>query len=262
MQDFSKITDSIFSLLQQQLIPKVMNHLQAMERDLEITSPQKEDAKNIREQYLKTVYQLATECLCSGLIALIPQAGIWISNNPKPTEQWQWIISPFVSEIMGRTCTSIALAENDQLYIGLYIDYENMEVASGVYGEGAYYDNQIFSCHENRLNANSSVMNFTIGNFTTEAMNFIKLLQEKTGCQPMYNHHATNINAYLLSVAQGEADLVIASGFQYLDVAASICIAQQANAVVTDWSGNTDKLLTGEELICCNKKMWQQIQEL
>ncbi|MCC6288211.1 MAG: hypothetical protein IT249_10035 [Chitinophagaceae bacterium] len=261
--DYTKVTDDLFEVLESGLLAGILERMQAMGADL-AALPHDKAREELRQQRHTEINDFAANCLAKALPGIAPEATPWFKDEPQPTSEWQWILCPFTSNLMGKTYTGIALAQNNQPRIGLYVDYGEGAVTTGVEGEGAFCNDIQYLCGNKILNAQSRVMQFIIppGKPGRQYIKLIKSLWNTTDCKMLNNVVAQNIAAYMISVAKGTQELVIATGFSYHDIAAAVCIAEQAGAVVTDFNGTREKLFTGEEMICCNKRIAEQIKKV
>ncbi len=249
MLNYSNIADRLFKLLEKVIIPEALT---------QITLREEADESSNDE-----IRNMVAASLSKDLPLILPGASVWFKNETKPNNEIIWIVSPYESHIMGKTITSIALSENENLTIGIYVDFSEGRVITGVKNEGAFCDQEQYHCNNKKLSQDTSVMQFVTlpGGPGKVYVQSIMSLQDSFGFTMRYNNIAENIGTYMIFVAQGIEGLVLATGFNYHDVAATICIAEHAGAVVADFNGGQAGLLSGDAMLCCNKEIAGQIQQ-
>lgn len=267
--DYTKITDEVFDILNA-FIPEVFEAHQQFEKEI-AALPQDHHLPENAQQYdaLRTkqkenIAAIITGRLNNSLPGIVEGAALWYKGTERPEAERVWVISPYEFDIMGRSIVSIALQHKEKLEIGIFANFTDAEVITGAIGEGAEIDNEKITVNNKKLSAEAVVMKFVIppASIRGTYAAFTVPISRKFDFLPMSNKVAENLPPYLTLVARGKVDLVLATGFRYHDVAAAICIAEHAGAIVTDFSGNRDGLYTGESLICCNETIYAQIKEL
>lgn len=200
------------------------------------------------------------------LSAILPKVAFWVKGKLCPTASMVWVINPFSATLMGGMNIGVALLEKDELRMGLLWDLKNQLMYSAVAGEGASNGNHPISVASRRLSAESRAMNYVIGTerkLSSHHASLITALRKKFGYALFINTLEENICETICAVACGEDDFSYGYGlFQYPAIAAAICIAEQAGAVITDFSGGREKLFAGEEFFCSNKSIHLQFLEL
>lgn len=259
---FSAITDQIFSINDSKIFPTIVEFLNNnMGISSEIINSQQAESsiENIvlfREVIL-SIYK-------KELNKILPDAAFWVKGKMKPTTRFTWIISPFEYNIMGSCFFSLALMSDEDLVIGIYVDLKSEKVITGVKNEGSSCDTMNYNVNCHSLKNESSIMVFTIPptNLEGDITTLLARLKQQYCIYPIYNKVAENIPNHLCDVASGHLDIVVAARFSFHDVAAAICIVEQAGGVVTDIKGCKEGLWHGTSLICSNTKIMDALKYL
>jgi myo-inositol-1(or 4)-monophosphatase len=198
------------------------------------------------------------------LKAIVPEAGFWFSGSPPPATALKWVVSPWQNEPMASGLVSVALQKGDELLMGILANLSAIRVATAAQGSGAHEETTALKVNEHLLTSQSSNVQCFIEKRVTETpyAPLIRALRRMYNIPVQVNTVATNISVFNTKVAKGELDFTMGYHFHYPDIAASVCIAEQAGGVVTDFSGGKEKLLGGEEFFCSNPRIHQQFMEL
>lgn len=267
--NYTEITDKVFEIFNA-IIPKIFELHKQFEYEL-ASLPQNDNpllhlqqSNMTRKQQNSKVSDTVAAYLNKTLPNVVPQAALWFKGTKKPNCSSIWIISPYEFDIMGCAIMSIALQHEEKLEMSILANFTHSEVITAATGEGSQIENEKIQVDNNLLSPQASVMQFIIPPATVKGSYaaLVAPLNKKFNLRTIVNNVAENIPHYITLVARGKLDMVLATGFQYQDVAAAICIAEHSGAIVTDFSGNCNGLYSGESLICCNKNIHAQIKVL
>lgn len=259
MLSYSQIADEFF-VINNELIPQVFEKFQQSEEAMSeecMETRARESVRRNREigQYIGSVLQPA-------LLSILPGSAVWFKNQDRPEgSRYLWIVSPFESHFMGQTFSSVALAEEEDLVLGVFSNFSQREVIAGVLGEGTSSDDETFRVAAGGLSANSRMMQFVLppASEQGEYASIVAPLLRQHRFVNRVNRMPENLGYYLTLAARGELDLVLATGFHFHDLAAAICAAEQAGARVSDFQGARAGLLSGRSLVCGNPTVHRQV---
>lgn len=267
--NYSEITNEVLEILNI-IIPRAFDMHQEFEEEKqkfpELSNPHEElkrDELALKSQNLK-IAAMVSEELRNSLPALIDNVPLWFKGTEKPKAELFWVISPYEFNIMGPAIISIALEHAlYNLQIGVLANLTSGEIITGAVGQGSQMENQVFTANNNELSPQASVVQFVIPPAKAHGPNASVYLaiKNKFKVSIMTNKVAENVPYFITLVARGMVDLVMATGFQYHDVAASICIAEQAGATVFDFEDKKG-IYGGEYLACCSHVIYKQIHDV
>lgn len=218
----------------------------------------------IRRQHNEQIIALIRPMLEAQLSTIVPEAGFWFSGSPPPATALKWVVSPWQNEPLSSGLVSVALQKEDELLMGILANLSAIRVATGEQGGGAYEQDTALKVNKHLLSNRSRNVQFLMEKRISK-MPYAPLVQalRRTYNVPVQvNTVAANISVFNTQVAKGELDFTLGCHFHYPDMAASVCIAEQAGGVVTDFSGGREKLLSGEEFFCSNPLIHRQFMEL
>ncbi|HRP55541.1 inositol monophosphatase family protein [Agriterribacter sp.] len=218
----------------------------------------------IRRQHNDQIVTFIRPLLENQLKAIVPEAGFWFSGSPPPGTTLKWVVSPWQNEPMASGIVSVALQKGDELLMGILANLSRIRVATAAQGSGAHEENTALKVNERLLTSQSSNVQCFIEKRITETpyAPLVRVLRHTYNIPVQVNTVASNISVFNTDVARGELDFSMGYHFHYPDIAASVCIAEQAGGVVTDFSGGKEKLLGGEEFFCSNPLIHRQFMEL
>lgn len=218
-----------------------------------------------RERQNSALFKKTKDFFQTELNRIYPQAGIWFKHSSKPEQEYLWVVSPFVFNLMGHTFSSVALQQEDTHLLGVYFDWKELKIVTGEKGGGANIFEKTLRVSSRELNENSNYVQYVPsisagGLHKEKAMAFLirtkKLFEDFRS--PIKTRHAVNsimenVPGAMIQIASGTMDFTYAAHFDYPDVAACVAIVEEAGGLCTDFSGGKDKLYLGEELFCSNK---------
>ena len=198
------------------------------------------------------------------LSAILPEAKFWFKGEEKPDAGLSWIVSIFDYELMAPATTSVALLQEDELLLGILGNFTQLEMIAGERGGGAWMESEEFKVGKNELSDKSSNMQFFPGKGTMDSTqkSLLNTFRKKFNIQSRVNRVEQCISYNMSLVARGAMDFSLGLNFSYPDIAAVVCIVEQAGGVVSDFSGGKSKLFAGEEYFCSNPIIHSQFIEL
>lgn len=173
-------------------------------------------------------------------------------------KEYQWIIDPLdgtTNYIHGypHYSISIALAHRGQLVQGVVYDPIRNDLFVARKGQGAYLnDRRIRASTRHQLSDCLIATGFPYSDFSqlNQYLNIFSELIKKTAGLRREGSAALD----LCYVASGRVDGFWEFNLKTWDIAAGALIAQEAGAIVTDFHGNSDWLLTGD-IVAANPKI-------
>ncbi len=267
MMNYTEITDKVFDIYNA-FIPEVFALQATFEKELAALPDSSNLIDNLnksnalRKEQNEKVAGMIKGILSNTLPGIVECAALWYKGTERPKTERVWVISPYEFDIMGQSVVSVALQQEEKLEMSVFANFTSREVFTAAIGEGAQLDNKKLNVNDKQLSAQSSAMQCIIPPATVKG-NYAALvapLIRKFNIQSQVNKVAENLPYYLTLVARGEMDIVLSTGFTYHDVAAAICIAEHAGAVITDFAGGSKGLYTGESLLCCNEKIFAEVK--
>lgn len=265
------ITDQVFAYLEDKIyltIVEEWNKLGKAGKASPVTDKnphrQLEMDNLIRRQHNEQIVALIRPMLETQLSTIVPEAGFWFSGSPPPSTALKWVVSPWQNEPLSSGLVSVALQKEDELLMGILANLSAIRVATGEQGGGAYEQDTALKVNKHLLTNRSRNVQCFIEKRVSK-MPYAPLIQalRRTYNVPVQvNTVAANISVFNTQVAKGELDFTLGCHFHYPDMAASVCIAEQAGGVVTDFSGGREKLFSGKEFFCSNPLIHQQFMEL
>ncbi len=259
MPSYSQITDEFFAV-NNELIAQVFKKFQRSEEALSNLTMETYAGERVRRN--SEISELVRSNLQPALVSILPESTVWFKDQAQPkASPYLWIVSPFESHLMGQTFSSVALAKGEELVIGVFSNFSQGEVVSGVLGEGTSSDDETFRVATGELCETSRFMQFVLPPATEqgEYASVVAPLLRRHRFANQVNRVPENLGFYLTLVARGALDLVIATGFHFHDLAAAVCAAEQAGARVSDFQGGKAALYSGRSLVCGNPKIHRQV---
>lgn len=227
-----------------------------------------QDASDMEQKELalmKAFGHITQPLLAAQLKAAVPEAAFWWKGESKPGSEYVWVVSPAVYRFMHCAYTAIALMQHDELLLGLHLNYLASTITTGERGDGAATFQEIHKVNERELSTDASYLI----HHAKEVKLFPEMAQykryqkftESVSSRPAYNNVVENLSSSMIGVASNHLDFVMGSSFDFIDVAAAVGIVESAGGVVTDFSGTKEKLFSGAELFCSNRKIHEQFMK-
>ncbi|MBX2920830.1 MAG: hypothetical protein KF746_01460 [Chitinophagaceae bacterium] len=247
--NYSSITDQLFEIIENHIVGPYYN------------DPLKADTADV---WMRQTFE-------QHLPGILPEAALWMKDDAQPQDtNLLWIVNPYRKDLMGKEMTSVALAHSGTLRIGIIANFSDGEMIIAVEGEGTQLAGTETVCkvRETVLPKGNSGIRFAFPDILAQRVKshphakLILYFQEKYNLTGVLNSVPTNMTYYMTQVARGNMHFVWSTGhFSYHDIAAAICVVQQAGGIVTDFEGGDRGLYEGSSFFCSNKKLHGQFME-
>lgn len=217
--------------------------------------------------YVTYVDKTAERMLVEGLRTLLPKAGFITEENTDSTkgEIFNWIIDPldgttnFIHQVPV-FCVSIALMENEEIVAGVIYEINLDECFYAWKGGKSMLNGRIIEVSA-RTDFNTSLIAtgfpyYDYGKLDAYLQVFKEMMKSTAGLRRLGSAAAD-----MAYTAAGRFEGFYEYGLHPWDIAAGIIIVKQAGGTVTDFKGG-DKALFGKELICGNRHIHKNMQEI
>lgn len=212
------------------------------------------------------VDKTAEQMIVARLRTIVPEAGFITEEGTAGSrrEHLRWIIDPLdgtTNFVHGLPpyCVSIALAEGDEMVVGVVWEVTLRECFWAWKGSKAYLNGKEISVSKVDQLENALVaIGFSYATLAEveDYLDMIAYYQKNTdGIRRI-----GSATADLVYVACGRVDAFAQVKLAAWDVAAGALIARQAGAVVTDYSGGDDYIF-GREIIAANPMIYEAFKE-
>ncbi|HRO46092.1 inositol monophosphatase family protein [Agriterribacter sp.] len=273
--DVKYITDEVFNFLDRTALPRILDMFGSEafageKQRLRTQEPNPhqwiERQAALQKEQNAQVADLTRSLLSASLPGILPEASLWFKGDGRPANELLWVVSPFEFALMAPATVSIALQQADDLLMGILCTVTETEVSitTGEKDDGSWTEDRKLTVNQHTLSSASANMQFMLtGNKLPENCSGRLLsLRKQYAISTMTNNRSENISHYMNSVANGSIDFCLGFNFSYHDIAAAICIVEQAGGIVTDFSGGRKKLYSGESFFCSNKAIHRQFMDL
>jgi len=211
--------------------------------------------------YVSYVDLEAEKKLVKELSGIIPDAAFITEEGTieESSGRYRWIIDPldgttnFIHGIPAYSI-SIALADNNDIQLGVILDVSSGEMFWAYKNGGAWLnDNKISVSEAEKLEDSLIATGFPFKDYNSLSnyMNCLEYFISNTQGVRRIGSAAIDL-AY---VACGRFDAFFEYGLNIWDVAAGIVIITEAGGIVSDYSGNREKL-NGKEMIASNNSLY------
>lgn len=220
-----------------------------------------------KQNFVTEVDRKAEEILVSGLLELMPEAGVIAEEgtNKQQGERFDWIVDPLdgtTNFIHGTFpfAISVGCTDHREVVAGVVYEFGMDEYFYGWKGGGAWLNGKVIRVSEvPRVNQSLIATGFPYTNFTYLEQ-FMRSMDHF-----MHNSHglrrlgsAATDMAY---VACGRYDAFYEYGLNPWDVAAGMLLVREAGGAVSDFAGQEDPLFA-EHILCSNKLIYKELQSL
>jgi myo-inositol-1(or 4)-monophosphatase len=205
--------------------------------------------------------------LVQQLKGIVPQASFITEENTveRREARLQWIIDPLdgTTNFMHGIppyAVSVALAEGEQLLVGVVYEVTAGECFAAWKGGGAFLNQQPIRVSENALLKNSiTATGFPPGGFKRMENYFTTLQHLFVNSRAVRRLGSAAVD--IAYVACGRFDAFYEYELNAWDVGGASLIVQEAGGVVSDFAGG-NKFLFGKEIIACNQNFYAEFRKL
>lgn len=272
MENITAITDKVFEYLDAVVMPQIFDLLECekflLQRE-QVHKQQLETWKEVNElaalqqEQNKETQQLCRNLLKDFLTSIVPNSVCWFKKEERPQNELFWVISPFEYALMAPATVSIALQQNNELLLGLLIRSDDFGTAiiTGEKGSGSFSGDKEYKVNHNLLSTSSIGMQVVPNGIKVNEniSSILMRLRREFNVHTIVNRLTENASSYICDVASGDADFALGVNCCYHDIAAAACIAEQAGAVIIDFSGSKAGLCSGEGFFCSNSLIYKEI---
>jgi len=213
--------------------------------------------------YVTYVDRQSERIIVNGLRSVINDAGFLTEEKTESetNKNYQWIIDPLdgtTNFIHNVPCfsTSIALALNNEIVVGVIYDIIQNEIFYAWKDGGAFMNDKPIKVSETKdLNSSLLATGFPYYDYDKldQYIEFLKFTMRQTRGIRRLGSAAID----LAWVACGRFDGFYEYGLNPWDVAAGIILVKEAGGVATDFNGENN-LLFGKEIITTNKNIFPE----
>ena len=209
---------------------------------------------------------LLRSLLDSFLSGLLPGASLWFKGDERPENELLWVVSPFEFALMAPATVSVVLQQADNLLMGILctVTETGVSITTGEKDDGSWTGDRKLAVNTHTLSSTSANMQFilTRNKLAGNCSGRLLRVRRQYDISTMTNNLSENISHHICAVANGSLDFCLGFDFSYHDIAAAICIVEQAGGIVTDFSGGREKLYSGKSFFCSNKTIHRQFMEI
>ncbi|GAB4199114.1 MAG: inositol monophosphatase family protein [Bacteroidia bacterium] len=231
-----------------------------------------EESKNFDKSNIqhKNTYDLVSyvdiqteKYLTEQLSCLFSEAGFLAEEtHPHSEKEWLWIIDPLdgttnFTRQLPAFAISVALAHQNQIQLGIVYNIPTDELFFAVKNQGAFLNNQKISVANNSTFASSLIATgFSVSRFDKVHAHLSIVEHIITHSLGIRRMGAAAVD--LCYVACGRLDGFFEWYLNTWDVAAGALIANEAGAVVSDFSGK-DNYLYGKEIVAAQPLIYKEL---
>lgn len=266
------ITDQVFNHLDRVVMTQVLTLFESEAFDTERNTLQGETLQSQNEAYKAVLLKqseamrdLSRNLLTETLLTTVPGSDIWYKGDQRPGGDLTWVVSPFEYALMAPMTTSVALQQKEELVLSVLVrmNEEGIHFITGEKDDGAWNGKVKYGVNDSEMSARARGMQVIPAHprRNGEMVRKLSAFRRKWECETLVNVLPENASSFICHVASGKDDFALGLNASYHDIAAAICIAEQAGAVVTDFEGSRAGLYSGTSFFCANKKIHQQFME-
>lgn len=260
--DIKAVTDVVFSLCED-LYTRIEEYSSAQAGLFNMSGSDRMEQREL--EIIEAFGAVTQPLLAAQLHATVPSAAFWWKGEPQPGSALTWVVSPAVYRFMRCAYTSIALMQDNELLLGLHLNYLESTITTGEKGDGAATFQEVHVIKDAPLSEEAAYLIHHTREVKVfphmEQYKHFRRFTETVSSRPAYNNVIENLPGSIMGVAANRLDFTMGTGFDFPDVAASVCIAESAGGKVSDFSGTSGKLLSGDELFCSNPQIHKQFIE-
>ncbi len=264
-----EITDQVFNHLDRVVITRVLElfESEAFDRQRneipgETLQLQNEAYKAVLREQRDAIRDVSRSALEETLLNAVPGSRTWYKGDQRPDGDLIWVVSPFEYVLMAPMTISVALQQNEELVLSVLVKMgeEGVQLITGEKDDGSWNEKVKYAANDSEMNAQARGMQMIPAQAKPKGDLSKKLsaFRRKWECETLVNVLPENASSFICNVASGKDDFALGFGFSYHDIAAAICVAAQAGAVVTDFEGSRAGLYSGASFFCANRKIHQQ----
>ena len=223
----------------------------------------------LQQEHNKKIAARCTELLMPCLQKIVPDASVWLKGDQRTGDKLFWVVSPFEFKLMAPATISIALQEEDELQLGVLAIFSIngdgiINIITGEKNKGSWNDMEQYKVNDHSLSEKSMGMQIRPEGARLLPIHYVKLasLSKVWNIPTFVNRLAQNAAYYIIDVASGNADFCLGLDCPYHDIAAAICITEQAGGIVTDFEGGKEGLYSGNSFFCSNPKIHKEFMEV
>lgn len=269
--NIKEITDELFHHVDENVVIHVLDMLTsaAFQKEKQEVINRKlkpheevQELATLQQEQNKKIAARCTELLIPCLQKIVPDAAVWLKGEKHTGDKLFWVVSPFEYLVLAPATISIALQEKDELLLGVLviinIYYDgNIYIITGEKNNGSWNDAEQYKVNDHSLSEKAMGMRIIPEGKKLLPIHTEKLLSFRRGWNipTLVNNLTQNAADYIIDVASGHADFCLGLDFAYHDIAAAICIVEQAGGIVTDFEGGKEGLYSGNSFFCSNPKI-------
>lgn len=274
-ENIKHITDQLFTFFDTIYVPGIIEKFSCAEylAEQEAIKKQKltpqEMSRLLNELQLQQNEQTvvyARALLAPFLQNLLPGTAIWYKDSKMPVTDLFWVVNPFTYIIMAPITISVALQQKDDLLLGILVmaDSASVQMITGEKGSGSWNEQTEYKVNNNYMSAQVQGMQVidALFDMPKNDKTILQAFRRTWEFPSLINRLPQNASKFMCDVAAGFADFTLGIGVSYHDIAAAVCIVQQAGGIVIDFQGGTNGLYNGASYIACNKNIHQQFMEV